>query len=77
MEHSCAACGSLNLQWFSTETNIHLPARRDSVRASVFAFPTLLLCLDCGSIRANVSENDLQTLRKRINESGDSSSAAA
>lgn len=60
----CANCGSAKLQTFSSEANIHLPGPANPAQASVFVFPKLIICLDCGQIMSKLSENELRMLRQ-------------
>ena len=60
----CANCGSAKLQTFSTEANIHFPGPANLARASVFVFPKMIICLDCGQITSKLSENELRMLRQ-------------
>ena len=60
----CSNCGSAKLQTFNAEANIHFPGLRNVARSSVFAFPKLVICLDCGQITSRLSENELQMLRQ-------------
>ena len=64
MTLSCANCGSTKVQTFDAEANIHFPGIRNVVHASVFAFPKLIICLDCGQITSRLSENELRMLRQ-------------
>jgi hypothetical protein len=45
----CRVCASSNQREFPAEVNIHLPGLRNSHYPGVFVFPTLRVCLDCGS----------------------------
>jgi hypothetical protein len=45
---SCTLCASDNQAEFSAEINVHFAGVRYLARASVFVFPKLCICLDCG-----------------------------
>lgn len=68
----CSNCGSAKLQTFNAEANIHFPGLRNVARTSVFAFPKLVICLDCGQIISKLSENELQMLRQGLVPAKDS-----
>ena len=60
---SCLSCGSGNQAEFSTEINIHLPGlKKPDKRPSVFVFPKVLVCLDCGSSQFALPESELYLL---------------
>jgi len=68
---NCASCGSQNLQRFDAEANIHFPGLKGIDVQSVFVFPTLLICMDCGQMESTLSKRDLQLLKKEsVNYSG-------
>ena len=45
---ACKVCGSEKLERFPSEVNIHPPRGVHLSSPCVFAFPELLVCLDCG-----------------------------
>jgi hypothetical protein len=45
---SCMVCGSDHLVKFTAEMNIHLTGLTNLNRPSVWVFPELLVCLNCG-----------------------------
>lgn len=61
----CSLCGSTNLRELNSEINIHFSGLENLGKPSILAFPTLVVCLDCGSIRASLSQTELQQLRER------------
>lgn len=75
MEFSCEACGSRNVRRFKAEANIHFAVQTDSAQESVFAFPTLLICLDCGLVKGNLSDGELRILREGPSRSGHTAAA--
>ena len=45
---SCMVCGSDKLTKYTAEMNIHLTGLANLNRPSVWVFPELLVCLNCG-----------------------------
>ena len=45
---SCPSCKSSNQAEFPTEINIHFADLQNVDKPSLFAFPKILVCLDCG-----------------------------
>jgi hypothetical protein len=68
----CVACGADHLKEFPAEINIHFSGLQKLDKPSVFVFPTLLVCLDCGSSRFSLAESELGRLASAI-AGGDSS----
>jgi hypothetical protein len=44
----CSSCGSSNQAEFSSEMIIHLTGGKNLDNPGIWAFPTLLICLECG-----------------------------
>ena len=44
----CLSCHSANQEDFSAEVDVHFPGLRGLDRPTVWAFPRLRICLDCG-----------------------------
>ena len=61
---SCTACASANQVELPTEMAIHFPIRKNPGKPDVFAFPKVLLCLDCGFSQFTVPEAELRALRQ-------------
>ena len=55
----CHSCQSENQKHFPSEMNIHIP---QNLERSVFAFPKLLVCLDCGTTEFRLEEILLRML---------------
>ena len=47
---SCKRCQSGNLKGFNAEMAIHFPGWEGLEKPIVWAFPQLLVCLDCGFV---------------------------
>lgn len=45
---ACKLCQSHNQRNFNAEINVHFPGRNNLDKPSVFTFPKLLVCLNCG-----------------------------
>jgi hypothetical protein len=59
---SCGFCGSGNEAEFSAEMIIHFSGLKNLDKPGVWAFPKLLVCLDCGFSRFTVPEAELAQL---------------
>ena len=62
-------CGSVNQKEFPSEINIHPPRgwkRLDS--PSVWAFPSLLVCIDCGFTEFKLGVGELRSLRENYGD---------
>ncbi len=58
---SCTVCASANQVEFATEMAIHFSSKD---KPHVFAYPKLLVCLDCGFSRCTIPETELHVLRQ-------------
>ena len=56
---ACVSCRSDNVRAFTTRINIYLPGK-----ASVLAFPKLLICFDCGLADVLLSGDELRKLKE-------------
>jgi len=72
MYMSCIYCQSKNQTAFPSEVNIHFPGFSNLTKPSVWAFPELLVCLDCGFTEFRIEETELRLL-----EEGKAEKAAA
>ena len=62
---SCRVCGSRLQKAFASEINIHPPRGLMYLTSPcLFAFPELLVCLDCGFTELVLEENERNTLRQ-------------
>jgi hypothetical protein len=61
---ACKSCGSDNLRKFTAEVAIHFPGLQGLDKPIVWAFPKLLVCLNCGNAEFSVPETELRTLAK-------------
>ena len=61
---SCRSCQSENRAAFPSEINIHFPGREDLDKTTVWAFPELMVCLDCGFVEFLLKKDELYRLRE-------------
>jgi len=59
---SCSSCGLGNQIVFSAEMIVHLVGLKNLDNPGLWLFPKLLVCLDCGNARFNISKTDLASL---------------
>lgn len=62
----CVVCASENQAEFPAEVNIHFGGLLNLDKPSVWVFPILLVCLDCGFSRLTVPEARLALLRDPV-----------
>jgi hypothetical protein len=58
----CQRCVSLELRKFSAEINIHFPGYEGLAKPTVWVFPQVVVCLDCGFAQFSISQSELQRL---------------
>jgi hypothetical protein len=58
----CILCASNHQAEFAAEMNIHFPGLKNLDKPSVWTFPKLLVCLDCGYSRFTIPETELALL---------------
>jgi len=61
---SCPVCSSGNQAVFSAEMNVHLNGLNNLDDAGILIFPTLLVCLDCGSSSFTTPRTELSQLAR-------------
>ena len=59
----CMSCQSANRREFTAEINVHFPGSKNLTKPTVWLFPKLLVCLDCGSVEFTVTDAELRRLR--------------
>jgi DNA-binding helix-hairpin-helix protein with protein kinase domain len=59
---ACPSCGSVNQGRFPTEMAIHFPGLKNVNKPTVWVFPEVLVCLDCGVSKFTVPETELRVL---------------
>lgn len=58
----CRECQSENQKTFPCEMNIHFPGQKNLDKPTVWAFPELLVCLDCGFTELRLQEKECSVL---------------
>jgi hypothetical protein len=61
---ACKTCGTRNLRKFKGEIAIHFTGLTNIGKQPVWAFPELVVCLDCGITEFAVPERELRLLAK-------------
>ena len=61
---TCERCRSEKQNVFSGEVAIHFPGRKGLEKPIVWAFPKLVVCLQCGFTEFTVPERELQVLEQ-------------
>ena len=69
---SCLLCDTGNEAEFAAEVNVHFPGLKNLDKPSVFVFPKLLVCLDCGSSRFTTPKTELALLARGMATQKDS-----
>jgi len=60
----CRFCRSANRE-FTAEVNIHFPGMKGLDKPTVWVFPQLFVCLDCGVAQFDVPDAELERLAER------------
>ena len=61
----CPVCQSTNRREFSAEINIHFPGMEGLTKPTVWFFPRLSVCMDCGVAQFSLADAE----RDRLAES--------
>jgi hypothetical protein len=61
---SCKSCQSQNQREFNGEIAIHSPGLKGLDKPTLWVFPKLAVCLDCGFAEFAVSENERRLLKE-------------
>jgi hypothetical protein len=61
---ACRSCGSETLTNFPAEISIHFPGIKNIDKPTIWVFPKLLVCMDCGFAELVIAENELLQLGK-------------
>jgi hypothetical protein len=59
---ACPSCGSVNQSRFPTEMAFHFRGLKNVNKPTVWVFPDVLVCLDCGVSEFTVPETELCVL---------------
>jgi ssDNA-binding Zn-finger/Zn-ribbon topoisomerase 1 len=60
----CKSCGSVNQKKFSAEMGIHFLGLENIDKPTVWVFPEVIVCLDCGTAEFAVPETELRQLAR-------------
>lgn len=71
----CLSCHSSNQRTFPSELNIHFPGFEGLNRPTVWAFPLLLVCLDCGFTQFALSGDQVDALTEADSSRSDAAAA--
>ncbi len=58
----CKSCGSFNQKKFSAEMGIHFLGLENIDKPTVWVFPEVMVCLDCGMAEFSVPKAELRQL---------------
>ena len=61
----CKSCTSENQRKFTSEIAVHFSGLKNLDKPTVFVFPMLLVCIDCGFTEFSIPEAELGLLGKR------------
>jgi hypothetical protein len=67
---NCKSCTSVNQRAFNSDINVHFLGRQNLQEPSVFVFPKLLVCMDCGFTEFAIPETELRLLGKAATDLG-------
>lgn len=66
MSHQrCSSCHSVNQNEFTAEINIHFPEVKGLDIPTVWVFPKILVCMDCGTAQFTIPETERRELADR------------
>jgi hypothetical protein len=58
----CSSCGSTNQAKFTAEMLIHFGGLKNLDKPSVWVYPSLLVCMECGFTQATIPAYELAQL---------------
>jgi hypothetical protein len=61
---ACRSCGSKDETEFAAEMSVHFLGLENVDKPQVWAFPRLLVCMNCGFTELTMAENELRLLGK-------------
>jgi hypothetical protein len=59
---NCPRCQFTHFRPFAAEINIHFPGSEGLTTPTVWVFPQVLVCLNCGLAQFSIPESELQRL---------------
>lgn len=66
----CKSCYSVLQRKFPAEINIHFHGMKNLDKPAVWAFPNLMVCLNCGFTEFVLENRERETLRDNSSEAG-------
>ena len=60
----CKSCGAAIDHRFRAEMGIHFTGLKNIDKPTIWVFPELIVCLDCGHAELGVPEDELANLRR-------------
>ena len=61
---ACRSCGSKEQTKFAAEVSVHVLGVKNVDKPTVWVFPGLLVCMNCGFTELTIAENELRLLGK-------------
>ena len=61
---SCRSCGSKEQTKFAAEMSVHVLGVKNVDKPTVWVFPRLLVCMNCGFTELTIAEDELRVLKK-------------
>lgn len=61
----CKSCTSENQRWFTSEIAVHFSGLKNLDKPTLFLFPKLLVCMDCGFTEFAIPDTELLVLGKQ------------
>ena len=65
----CQVCQSANRREYPAEINIHFPGMDGLTKPTVWVFPQIFVCMDCGVAQFPVPEAELERLAEDDSQS--------
>ena len=65
MSRLCSSCQSGNRRSYMAEINIHFPGLKGIDIPTVWVFPEILVCMDCGEAQFQIPETEVKELVER------------
>ena len=59
---ACSSCRSVNQREFTAELNIHFPGMQGIDIPTVWVFPKILVCMNCGTAQFTIPEPERREL---------------
>jgi hypothetical protein len=61
----CPSCHSRKIREYNAEINVHFPGMNGLTIPTVWVFPRVLVCLDCGQAQFTIPDAERKTLIER------------